>query len=83
MAAQISQDTIAFLFPATLEVSASAAMKRISAVLGATRFHATKTPEGIAVDVDWSVMQPRTGQSGAELWDTGDVPPNTQSGIGV
>ena len=83
MAAQVSQDTIGFLFPATLEASAGAALKRITAVLGATRFHSSKDIDGIAVDIDWSVMQPRAGQTGAELWDVGDADLRTHDGHGV
>jgi two-component system, cell cycle response regulator PopA len=73
MAAQTSYTSLAFLLPATLESAAQSALKRISAVLGATRFHSAKSPNGIAVEVDWTVVQPRGGQVGAELWDVGDA----------
>ena len=73
MAAMISLTSFAFLFPATLEISAQAALKRISAVLRATRFHSARLADGLTVDVDWTASQPREGQSGAELWDVGDA----------
>jgi two-component system cell cycle response regulator PopA len=83
MAAMTSQTSVAFLFPATLEVSAQAALKRISAVLRATRFHSPRIVDGVAVEVDWTVLQPREGQTGAELWDVGDADRAAGEGNGV
>jgi two-component system cell cycle response regulator PopA len=57
-AAQISDDTIAAVFPATGEAAAQAALRRIAAVLGATRFHANRYVEGVTVDVDWTLHTP-------------------------
>jgi hypothetical protein len=83
MAAMTSLTSFAFLFPATLEVSAQAALKRISAVLRATRFHSPRLVDGVAVDVDWTALQPREGQTGTELWDVGDADHAMGSGNGV
>ncbi len=72
MAAMTSQTSVAFLFPATLEVSAQSALKRIAAVLRATRFHSPRIVDGVEVDVDWTALLPSEDQTGAELWDVGD-----------
>lgn len=72
MAAMTTQTSVAFLFPATLETSAQSALKRIAAVLRATRFHSPRIVDGVEVDVDWTVLLPREDQTGAELWDVGD-----------
>ena len=83
MAALTSLTSFAFLFPATLEISAQAALKRISAVLRATRFHSPRIVDGIAVDVNWTALQPRPDQTGAELWDVGDADHVMGGGNGV
>lgn len=67
-AARVSEDTIAVIFPATSETAAQGALKRIAAVLGATRFHANRYVEGITLDVDWSVFQPKAGDKPSENW---------------
>ena len=83
MAAMTAQTSVAFLFPATLEVSAQSALRRIAAVLRATRFHSPRIVDGVEVEVDWTALQPREGQSGAELWDVGDHDHVAGSGNGV
>ncbi|MFO1187710.1 MAG: hypothetical protein U1E87_09840 [Alphaproteobacteria bacterium] len=67
-AARISDDTMAVLFPATSEASANAALKRIAAVLGATRFHSGRFAEGVGVDVDWTVFYPKPEDSASAAW---------------
>ena len=67
-AARISDDAIAVLFPATSEASAQAALKRIAAVLGATRFHSGRYAEGVGVDVDWTVFAPKPEESASAAW---------------
>src|SRR5262249_35501526 len=67
-AARVSDDTIAVLFPATGEAAAQAALKRIAAVLGATRFHANRYVEGVTLDVDWTGFQPKPGDTLPEDW---------------
>lgn len=83
MATMTSQTSVAFLFPATLETSAQSALKRIAAVLRATRFHSPRIVDGVEVDVDWTALQPREDQSGAELWDVGDHDQAAGNGNGV
>jgi two-component system cell cycle response regulator PopA len=62
-AARVSEDSIAVLFPATGEAASQAALKRIAAVLGATRFHSGRYAEGVGVDVDWTVFTPKADDS--------------------
>ena len=63
LVSRLDEETLALLFPATIEVAAQAALKRIAAVLAATRFHANRYVEGVTVGVDWSVVTPQAGQT--------------------
>lgn len=68
MAAVVEYGKYAFLFPLTLEVAGQAALRRISAVISATRFHAPKDPSGLTLNVEWSTQSLTQCEQPSVFW---------------
>ena len=75
-AAALSDNIISVIFPATLESEAQIALRRIAAVLTATRYNASRVPEGIEGIVDWLVGTPGPDRPYLDLFS------DLQAGIG-
>lgn len=75
-AAALSDNIIAVLFPATLEAEAQIALRRIAAVLTATRYNAARSATGIEGVVDWLVGTPGPDRPYLNLFS------DLQAGIG-